>query len=123
MERKKQEVTTVKVSKMSAEHYIWGQVCDGWHLVKTGELSIIHERMPAKTSEARHFHQKARQFFFVLAGHATIEVDGKIILLGEHEGVEVDPGVPHQMMNPSPEAIEFIVVSSPASHGDRIAVE
>jgi len=28
-------------------------------------------------SENRHFHTKARQFFFVLSGKATIEINGK----------------------------------------------
>ena len=37
---------TQVVSTKSAEHYKWGgpqgNDCDGWHLVKTKELSIIH---------------------------------------------------------------------------------
>lgn len=37
---------TSKVSKENAEHYVWGGSCDGWHLVKGQELSVIHERMP-----------------------------------------------------------------------------
>jgi len=34
----------LKISKQCAEHYIWGDQCDGWHLVKNNDLSIIHER-------------------------------------------------------------------------------
>lgn len=113
----------MKISKDNAEHYIWGSICDGWHLVKTDELSIIHEKMPSKTSEVKHFHQKAKQFFFVLSGQATIEVNEEIILLNEHEGIEILPEIPHQMMNNSDCDIEFIVVSSPTSKGDRILVE
>jgi hypothetical protein len=47
---------TGKISIGSAEHYTWGSVCDGWHLVRRPELSVIRERMPAGTSEVRHFH-------------------------------------------------------------------
>ena len=36
----------MKVSKQNAEHYVWGGKCDGWHLVKNKDVSIIHERMP-----------------------------------------------------------------------------
>lgn len=113
----------MKISKDNAEHYIWGNICDGWHLVKTNELSIIHEKMPSKTSEVKHFHQKAKQFFFILSGQATIEVNGEVVLLNEHEGIEILQGTPHQMMNNSDNDIEFIVVSSPTSKGDRILVE
>ncbi len=55
----------MKVSKQNAEHYVWGGKCDGWHLVKKQNLSIIHERMPPHTKEVRHYHTKAHQFFFV----------------------------------------------------------
>jgi hypothetical protein len=34
------------ISRETAEHYVWGGTCDGWHLVRSLELSIIQERMP-----------------------------------------------------------------------------
>ena len=107
------------ISKENAEHYVWGEVCDGWHLVKQSDLSIIHEKMPPGTSEVRHFHHKSRQFFFVLCGTAILELDGEQHKIGPFQGLEVPPGVPHQMMNQSQSDIEFIVVSQPKSHGDR----
>lgn len=109
------------ISKGTAEHYVWGEKCDGWHLVKTAGLSVIHERMPPGTKEARHYHAKSRQFFFVLSGAATLEIEGKREVLRQHEGAEVSPGIPHQMFNESEQAIEFLVISQPASHGDRFS--
>ena len=113
----------MKISKQNAEHYIWGDRCDGWHLVKNQELSVIHERMPAHTAEARHYHLQARQFFFVLSGTATLEVNGEEIALGPQEGMEVPPLTPHQMFNKSEEAIEFMVISQPTARGDRVSVK
>jgi hypothetical protein len=55
------------INKHTAKHYVWGQNCDGWHLVKNPQLSVILERMPAGASEVRHFHAKAQQFFFMLS--------------------------------------------------------
>jgi mannose-6-phosphate isomerase-like protein (cupin superfamily) len=108
------------ISKDNAEHYSWGQGCDGWHLVRLADLSVIHERMSPGTSEVRHFHARARQFFFVLSGRATLEIAGRREILSRHEGREVPPGVPHQMFNESEGEVEFIVVSQPPSHGDRV---
>lgn len=113
----------MKISKDRAEHYVWGKICDGWHLVKSEDLSIIHEKMPPNTEEVRHFHQQARQFFFILSGQATIEVNGEVLQLQEHEGIEIMPHVAHQMMNCSNQDVEFIVISTPTSKGDRILVE
>lgn len=56
----------MKISKQEAAHYIWGAKCDGWHLVQGETLSVIHERMPAGTTETRHVHSKSRQFFLSL---------------------------------------------------------
>lgn len=109
------------ISKETAEHYVWGENCDGWHLVKAAGLSVIHERMPPGTKESRHYHAKARQFFFVLSGAVTLEIEGKRRVLRRHEGAEVPPGVPHQMFNESEKEAEFLVVSQPASHGDRFS--
>jgi mannose-6-phosphate isomerase-like protein (cupin superfamily) len=111
-----------KVALESAEHYTWGEGCDGWHLVRHGELSVIRERMPPGTAEVRHFHHAARQFFFVLSGAAVLEAGGTEYPLRGGEGVQVDPGVPHQMFNRSQADVEFLVVSQPRSHGDREVV-
>jgi hypothetical protein len=54
---------TQTISTKSAEHYKWGgpqgTACDGWHLVRTPELSIIEELMPPGATEARHSHVHA----------------------------------------------------------------
>ncbi|GAE37492.1 cupin domain-containing protein [Halalkalibacter akibai] len=110
----------MKISKSNAEHYIWGDNCDGWYLVNNNDLSIIHERMPQNTLEVRHYHNHSQQFFFVLSGTATLEVDGTIIELNSQEGFEVPPLVPHQMFNKSNQNLEFIVTSQPNSKGDRV---
>lgn len=111
------------INNKTAEHYVWGQDCDGWHLVKTPELSVIHERMPPRAKEVRHYHAKSRQFFFVLSGAATLEIEGRREVLRKHEGAEVSPNVPHQMFNESDGEVEFLVISQPASHGDRFQAE
>lgn len=111
------------ISKDNAEHYFWGSGCDGWHLVKRGGLSIIHERMPPGTAEVRHYHQTAWQFFFVLSGAATLEIAGKREVLLAQQGLEVPAGVAHQMRNESEHDVEFIVISQPPSHGDRVLAQ
>lgn len=108
-----------KVSVASAEHYSWGSHCDGWHLVNRPLLSVIRERMPPGTAEVNHFHAKARQFFYVLAGVAVMSLNGASVELGVGEGLEIEPGQPHQISNPGDAELEFLVVSQPHSHGDR----
>jgi mannose-6-phosphate isomerase-like protein (cupin superfamily) len=111
------------VSTATAEQYDWGQGCQGWHLVKTEALSIIQERMPPGTSEVRHYHERARQFFFVLAGEATLEAGGITHRLQAHQGLEIPPRLAHQLRNAGAVELIFTVTSAPKSHGDRVIAE
>jgi len=107
----------------SAPHYRWGVGCDGWHLVQAAGLSVIQERMPPATSEARHRHSVARQFFYVLEGELELELAGVRHRLGPRTGLEVPPTTPHQAVNRSGAEVQFLVISQPPSHGDRLPAE
>jgi mannose-6-phosphate isomerase-like protein (cupin superfamily) len=104
----------------SARHYRWGSASDGWHLLDGADLSVIRERVPPGDHERRHRHATARQFFYILAGEATLEIDGREVVVAAGQGVEVPPGTPHQFFNRSAVDVEMLVISSPRSHGDRV---
>jgi mannose-6-phosphate isomerase-like protein (cupin superfamily) len=108
------------ISPINAEHYTWGDGCDGWYLVRTPGLHVIEELMPAGASEAAHYHQRARQFFFILAGELVLSVEGRENLLRAGEGLEIAPGEVHQALNRGPAEARFLLTSQPLSHGDRI---
>jgi mannose-6-phosphate isomerase-like protein (cupin superfamily) len=121
LEAEEKPVNLAAVDRKNAEHYTWGGRCDGWHLVKTPELSVILESMPPRSSEVRHFHQHSRQFFFVLEGELTLEVENRTFTLTPEQGLEIAPGQAHQAMNVSQADVRMIVVSQPHSHGDRVS--
>ena len=108
------------VSTANAEHYTWGDNCDGWYLVRTPELNIIEELMPPGTSETRHHHLRARQFFFVLEGELTMEIERHEFVLKAGEGIEIAPGQAHQAMNRGVSGLRIVVTSQPPSHDDRV---
>jgi mannose-6-phosphate isomerase-like protein (cupin superfamily) len=108
------------VSITNAEHYIWGEKCDGWHLAKTSNLSVIQEKVPHGCSEIRHYHERSEQFFYVLSGIATIEVSGETFNLSPGNGIHVEAGMPHKLSNEQEHDLTFLVVSTPPSHGDRV---
>lgn len=107
------------VNRGNAEHYRWGNDCDGWHLVKDAQLSVIEEVMPPGAIEIRHQHKLAQQFFYVLAGELLMEAEGQTTLAKAGSGIRVLPGMRHQVRNPSSTSARFLVISQPPSHGDR----
>ncbi len=112
--------TPAVIDQSNAEHYVWGGVNDGWHLLKRPDLSIIRERMVPGGAEVPHSHAKSRQFFQVLAGVLSIRTEAAMLTIKAGQGVEIAPSVLHQAMNRTAEPVEFLVVSMPPSHGDRI---
>lgn len=107
------------ISKDNAEHYVWGDNCDGWYLLNRQDMLVIHEEMPAGSFEKRHYHSVSRQFFFVLKGTLTMELEGEMHQISAHQGLEIPPESKHQARNDSDTSVEFIVISHPTTRGDR----
>lgn len=112
----------MKTTRENSEKYGWGTDCLGWHLVNNPELSVIQELMPANTTEVKHKHLNVQQFFFVLKGVATFDLEGKITLVKENEGIHVQRNQEHQIKNNTESDLEFLVISQPHSHNDRVTV-
>lgn len=104
---------------ISLNHYKWGEDCDGWVLVETEGLSVKQEKMPAGTTEQLHYHKKSQQFFFILLGTATIEIEGEYIKVGEQEGIHIEAGRKHRIMNQTESDLEFVLSSQPTTANDR----
>jgi len=100
-------------------HYQWGNGCDGWVLVDTASLSVKQERMPAHTAEALHFHKSAQQFFFILKGTASFEIEEEVFTVNSGEGIHITAGKKHRIINKAKEDLEFILSSQPSTDNDR----
>ena len=111
-----------KINREMTKHYNWKEVCDGWHLVERDDLSVITEKMPPHTAEDMHYHEKSRQFFYILSGQAVMRFADRDEIINIGEGIEIAPREAHQMTNTSNSDIEFLVVSMPKSHGDKVLV-
>lgn len=105
----------------SADHYTWGAACDGWRLLDDPALGVVRERVPPLAGEAAHFHVRARQFFYVLSGTASMEFEDGVVAFGAGQGLHVPPGTPHRFVNRSDADVVFLVISAPSTRGDRIA--
>ncbi|BEQ16865.1 cupin domain-containing protein [Desulfoferula mesophila] len=111
------------VSPDNAEHYTWGEICDGWHLLKSEALSVIEERVPPGGAEAHHYHRRSQQFLYVLSGQATMVLPGETVTIAARQGLAVPPGTPHRLLNQGGEDLCFLVVSTPPSHQDRVPMD
>jgi mannose-6-phosphate isomerase-like protein (cupin superfamily) len=107
------------VSTANAEHYTWGENCDGWFLHKGEDFHVIQERMPPGASEVAHLHRRSRQLFYVLHGELAMRFASSSTKIAAGQSLVIEPLAAHQAANESSEDVEFLVVSCPPSHGDR----
>jgi len=107
------------VSTKTAEHYLWGDGCDGWFLLKGERFHVIQEKMPPRTAEVMHYHRRARQLFYVLRGELTMRTEGEPVVIAAGQAVVMEPAMAHQAKNDSDKPVEFLTISCPPSHGDR----
>ena len=95
---------------------------DGWHLLADPALpSVIQERVPQAPGEQAHRHhvRGPAVLLYILAGEAAITVEGREVPLKAGQGLHVPAGVAHRFHNPSTVPVDFLVVSSPTTRGDR----
>lgn len=108
------------VSIENAEHYLWGQISDGWHLLKREDMSIIQERVPAGGVEVMHYHNRALQFFYILEGEGIMAFEDHQVVMKKGDGLEIPPQLRHQFRNQSGADVHFLVISVPSTRGDRV---
>ena len=118
--RWKMDETTKELKPISianADHYLWGEHSDGWHLLKRDDMSVIQERVPAGNAEVMHYHKISRQFFYILEGEGQMRFENKLVSLQKGQGLEIAPFVKHRFENKSNADVVFLVISVPKSHG------
>jgi mannose-6-phosphate isomerase-like protein (cupin superfamily) len=81
------------------------------------------EKMPAHTSEEKHFHKHSQQFFFILKGEAVFEMQQERISVKSGQGLYIEAAKEHRILNEANEDLEFILTSQPSTVNDRINVE
>lgn len=110
-------------SRLTAEHYSWGDGCDGWRLLINKEFNVIEELMPPGTAELWHYHRRARQFFYVLSGQLLITTNSGTQAISAMSGLEIAPTVPHRVQNCVREPARFLVISVPPTSADRFNID
>jgi mannose-6-phosphate isomerase-like protein (cupin superfamily) len=110
------------INTTNAEHYVWGEVCDGWRLLAGGDLTVTQERIPPGRGEVEHYHGKARQLFFVLDGSLAIAIESDAFQLRKGDSLEVPPTKRHRVWNGGNDDAHFLVVSAPTTRDDRVDV-
>ncbi len=113
-------MTIDKKSTKNSTHYTWGEQCDGWHLLDIPLMSVKQERIPQGAGEKWHGHLFANQFFYVISGEATFELDGKVIVVSANESLHIPPKKLHRVTNRHTNDLNLLLTTIPVDVSDRI---
>jgi mannose-6-phosphate isomerase-like protein (cupin superfamily) len=79
--------------------------------------SLAEASLPAGASTDRHYHRKSEEFYLLLEGEATMEIDGEERFVGRGDAILIPPGSWHQIT--ATKALRFLCCCAPPySHND-----
>jgi mannose-6-phosphate isomerase-like protein (cupin superfamily) len=59
--------------------------------------SLAEARLPAGAATERHYHRDSEEFYYLLEGHATMEIDGETRNVVPGDAILIPPGAWHQI--------------------------
>ena len=110
------------INKFIAPRNVW-EAGESWTLTDQPHMHVQQERMPPGNAERRHLHGAVEQLYYILEGVATVRFDDHEETLQPGDAVHVPAAAPHQLRNDSPEALEFLVISSSPPRRDRVDLD
>jgi mannose-6-phosphate isomerase-like protein (cupin superfamily) len=106
------------INKSTAPRNVW-DAGESWTLTDQPHMHVQQERMPPGQAEHRHLHSAVEQLYYILEGVATVRFDDHEETLQPGDAVRIPAAAPHQLRNDSPQALEFLVISSSPPRRDR----
>lgn len=83
--------------------------------------SLAEATVPASGATERHYHRESEEFYFILEGTGTMEIDGETRKVGPGDAVLIPPGAWHQITADAEAAsgLRFLCCCAPPySHDD-----
>lgn len=79
--------------------------------------SLAEARVPAGRATQRHYHRLAEEFYFILEGAGTIEIDGETRQIGPGDAILIPPHAWHTIV--AEVTLRFLCCCAPPySHED-----
>ena len=81
--------------------------------------SLAEATLPPDGSTQRHYHRLSEEFYFILEGGGTMEIDGEARLVGPGDAILIPAGAWHQIRSDKASALRFLCCCAPPySHDD-----
>lgn len=82
-----------------------------------GNQSLAEARLPAGAQTDRHYHKLAEEFYFILEGSGTMEINGAEQAVGVGDAILIPPNSWHQITAKAP-LVFLCCCAPPYAHDD-----
>lgn len=89
-------------------HELMGTAAGG-----TQQHSLAQITLPPGRGAARHYHPVAEESYYILAGAATVTLDGETIRMNPGDAVAIPAGSIHEIHNTGEADLVFLAVCAP----------
>lgn len=84
-----------------------------------GNQSLAEASLPAGGATRRHCHKLSEEFYFILEGGGTMEIDGEERAVRPGDAILIPPGAWHQIRTGADSAVRFLCCCAPPyAHDD-----
>jgi mannose-6-phosphate isomerase-like protein (cupin superfamily) len=75
--------------------------------------SLAEAGLPASGATQRHYHRLSEEFYFILEGSGTMEIDGEERSVGPGDAILIPPGAWHQIRTGADGGVRFLCCCAP----------
>lgn len=79
--------------------------------------SLAEARVPAGNSTQRHYHKDSEEFYYILSGKGSMEIDGEMREVGPEDAILIPPGAWHTI-TASEDLVFLCCCAPPYRHED-----
>jgi mannose-6-phosphate isomerase-like protein (cupin superfamily) len=85
--------------------------------------SLAEARLPPSASTTLHYHPRAEEIYYILAGRGLMRLDQEAIPVGRGDAIAIPPGLAHQITNTGGTTLTFLCCCAPGyEHDDTVLV-
>lgn len=86
--------------------------------------SLAEARLPSAASTTLHYHPRAEEIYYILAGQGLMRLDQETRAVGPGDAIAIPPGLAHQITNTGSNVLTFLCCCAPGyEHDDTVLVE
>lgn len=86
--------------------------------------SLAEARVPVGGSTQEHYHPRAEEIYFIMAGTGRIRIETESREVKAGDAIAISPGQKHKLWNTGAETLKLLCCCAPAyEHSDTIITE